>query len=242
MIRALVAWGVLGLLAGCVGEVIGAGEPDSLSAQRAQSVASGDGDPFIEVGGGPTDAGLPLETLDAGALAPVDAGPPEPVDAGPCPAGGAPVFAYTADAVPSNGERVTEGPGGAPMTMTCQSSGCPPDQVEVDELVASAGTVTTCAPPPPACGPGSYPSYIPANPQDGTGGIWSCSGPCDLLVLYGGIYGMRQVCAPTPMSACSGGDVPIFDVDTEQWVCQPMCDGGQYDPAYYGGALVCVPC
>ena len=61
------------------------------------------------------------------------------------------------------------------------------------------------------------------------------------LIQYGGIYDNELHCAPTPPT-CSGGLTPTFIYETETWECEPMCDGGLYDPHDVAGVTVCVPC
>src|SRR5581483_11973652 len=105
-------------------------------------------------------------------------------------------------------------------------------------------TTTECAPPPPACAAGQYPVWVPAEPvlENGveTGGTttpqWLCTGPCDLLIQFGGMFGNRLVCAPKPdCMLCATGDTETFDLNSESWQCQTSCTGGTYDPADYNG-------
>lgn len=175
--------------------------------------------------------------------------------------GQSPVYRYVADSQTNpNYERLIPGPGGAPMTMTCETTTCATDQVEI---VASGGLraggldpkgdgmggteTDLCVPPPPSCGAGEFANYIPpTQTYDGMGtmtaGGWTCTGSCDVLIQYGGMFGMRLVCAPPPPTTCGAGTEPQFDVGTETWSCLPACNGGTYDPATFSGMDVCVPC
>ncbi|MFT3839844.1 MAG: hypothetical protein QM723_22850 [Myxococcaceae bacterium] len=197
-----------------------------------------------------------------GGCAPADAGTPPPPPSNGCPMGQTPVYRYVADSQTNpTYERLIPGPGGAPMTMTCETTTCAVDQVEVIESGGlrlgmdpkdsnGDGTGTEadlCVPPPPSCGAGLFANYIPpTQTYDGTGtmtaGGWTCTGSCDVLIQYGGMFGMRLVCAPPPPTTCGAGTEPQFDVGTETWGCLPACNGGTYDPATFSGMDVCVPC
>jgi hypothetical protein len=174
-----------------------------------------------------------------------------------CPSGQTPVYRYVADSQQNTtGERLVAGPGGAVMTMSCQTTNCAAGDVEVIEVGGkldpanyqmTMGENDYCVPPPPSCGSGEFVDYIPpTQTYDGTGtittGQWTCTGPCDVLIQYGGMFGMRLVCAPPPPTSCPSGQEPQFDVTTETWGCQPACNGGTYDPATFSGQNVCVPC
>lgn len=197
-----------------------------------------------------------------GSCAAPDAGtppppPPPPPPSSTCPAGQTAVYRYVADSqMNSTGARLIEGPGGDPMTMTCETSTCGSGEVEVIEvagqldparLTMNMGETDLCVPPPPTCGAGLYANYIPPTQQyDGSGGMtagqWTCTGACDVLIQYGGMFGMRLVCAPPPPASCPANEEPQFDVTSETWGCQPACNGGTYDPAQFSGQDVCVPC
>src|SRR4051812_19488473 len=91
---------------------------------------------------------------------------------------------------------------------------------------------TTCAPAPPTCASGMFAAWVPVTPVmvDGveTGATnpahWECSGPCDLLIQYGGMFGNRTVCAPNPTSTtCTSGQTETFDLNSETWQCQTSC-------------------
>jgi hypothetical protein len=128
----------------------------------------------------------------------------------------------------------------------------------VDPKNVDAGTPTTlsvCVAPPPDCPSGTSPAFILGSDTLGTtplplgvGGVdvpgtssWHCVPPCDVIVQYGGLYGFRSVCAGTPPT-CTAGQTATFSAKTEEWECDSMCDGGQYDPDPYEGVTVCVPC
>jgi hypothetical protein len=110
-------------------------------------------------------------------------------------------------------------------------------------LEIPCGAVVTCIVPPPTCPGGQSPSFAP-------NGQWHCLPLCDpnssdsVVITYGATYGNTSICAGAPpTTACSTqGDVWTWDYYTEEWVCAPECNGGQFDPHVYGGQTVCVPC
>jgi hypothetical protein len=185
-----------------------------------------------------------------------------------CPAGQVMTWRYTqqADADAgfsgiSTGDRIVEGPGGPPMTATCEAhTECTSDQVAVivpsvdysDPFAFKEASTVTCTSGPPVCASGTSPEYIaPVQVYEDTGvsdgmmqtaGTWRCSGPCDLIVNYGAMFNLRKVCTSKPNLQCTGDTVATFIVETETWSCQAACEGGKYDPATYEGANVCIPC
>ncbi len=259
MIRASGLLLAVSLLSACgVGEATTGGSTDQqLGQQQSQSQNPPDNSGVNGASG--------LGSFNEGSAQP-DAGtpppppPPPPPPSGPCPAGQTPVYRYVADAqANTTGQRISQGPGGDPMTMTCESTSCTGTDVEVVETASALdpntfnqqmGSNTICVPPPPTCGSGEFATYVPPtqlyeDPNGNTGmtsGQWICTGPCDVLVQYGGMFGMRLVCAPPPPTSCPSGEEPIFIVETEQWQCQPACSGGKYDPTQFQGVNICVPC
>jgi hypothetical protein len=180
------------------------------------------------------------------------------------------IYAYVASSqMLMPGERIGTGPGGNPMTSSQGCAPCAAGQVEVldpspygdqfagtgvdpSRLPAAYQDQTTCAPPPPTCAPGTYPTWVPETQvlNDGveTGGTnpahWQCAGPCDLVIQYGAMFGNRLVCAPSPASttSCGAGQSETFDLNSETWQCQTACTGGTYDQTQLMGVTVCVPC
>jgi len=146
------------------------------------------------------------------------------------------------------------------MEVTCEASTCGDGEVGVeiptnpwgDREEDILGTATDqqstieCVVAPPACAGGTSPLWIYELPDalDSTqtsGGFWTCSPPCTVIVDFGGIYGFQSVCADAPPS-CGGGLVPTYQYELQDWECAAMCDGGLYDPVDWAGATVCVPC
>lgn len=163
--------------------------------------------------------------------------------------------------------RIGTGPGGPPMSVQTGCTPCAAGEVEVLDQTASDqnkdrsgmtadGSPTDYAAPqcvtaPPTCASGTFPEWVPPTPEMINGVMtgntiaahWACTGPCDLLVSYGGLFGNRVVCAPQPTSTmCSSGETLTFDLNSETWQCQTSCQGGTYDPATLSGVGVCVPC
>src|SRR5262249_55402121 len=86
----------------------------------------------------------------------------------------------------------------------------------------------------PNCSAGTFPQF-------NAKGQWQCIKSCDVVVHFGELFGGATVCTERPNLNC-GGLTPTFDYDSEQWTCQPMCDGGLYDPYELDGQTVCIPC
>jgi hypothetical protein len=125
------------------------------------------------------------------------------------------------------------------MVVSCGAAQCPAGQVGVvgadpTNLGTPAGAVG-CAEPPPSCPGGESPQYLFSS------STWECTG-CDLVVTYGATYGNYSRCASTPTIECGSGEVPTWDLDSEQWGCKPTCDNGDYDQHSVDGSTVCVPC
>lgn len=166
------------------------------------------------------DGAAPAPVVDGGAAsAPVDAA--SPAD------GEAPDASAIATADASG-----DGDGGATA-----SSG------DAGVLEIPCGAVVTCIVPPPTCPAGQSPSYAP-------NGQWHCLPLCDpnsndsVVITYGATYGNTSICAGAPpTTACpTQGQVWTWDYYTEEWVCAPECNGGQFDQHEYNGQMVCVPC
>lgn len=152
-----------------------------------------------------------------------------------CPGGGSPVFRRRPDRTDGGGSWIMPGDGGALMPMTCE--GAPP--IPCDATLVAVETAPgsfACVPPPGDCAPGTFAHWA--------GSGWTCTEGCELLIHYGGIYGFRTVCAPSPPDtlACAPGEAETFIYETEMWACAPMCDNGLYDIHYVDGGLVCIPC
>jgi hypothetical protein len=223
----------------CVGTMDGTANPSGGSGPGG---SSGD-----DVGGGGDTSGSEetFESLD-------------------CPAGQGALFQNSDDIDPPSdgtidGEKFTSGvragSGGLPMIVSCASTGCGAGQVgvEVDvnplqrleEPTAPASSSVICVEAPPACGTGTSPFWVGSvpDPENGslqTGGFWTCSERCEVVVDFGGLYGFQSACTTAPPS-CSGG-TPTFTFESQEWECAPMCDGGLYDPVDFEGTTVCVPC
>ena len=234
------AWLACGLL-GCVGHMEGTGDPSG----NPGGPGGGSGD---DVGGDTNNQGSD-ETIDT-------------ID---CPAGQGPLWELSADLDASGFERfssgVRTGTGGPPMTLTCGVTGCADGEVGVevaDNPLLDRGEITSeqdlftnsttilCVAAPPACGAGTTPFYVGSVPDPNdttqqTGGFWSCSTACEVVVNFGGLYGYQAACTVAPPS-CGGADAATFTFETQEWECSPMCDGGLYDPVTFEGATVCVPC
>jgi hypothetical protein len=189
------------------------------------------------------------------------AAPPNPMPAQPlaCPPGQTLVYAYAMSAGGAENfiSGVKAGPGGASMTTSCQATTCASGQVAVNvpssefsqrdgtDPSQSAGGIV-CVEPPPSCVAGEYVAYMPGSSDlkgvlgSAVAAGWHCTGPCDLVVQYGPLYGGRTVCAPAKPS-CAAGTMATFDASDEAWHCDTQCGPG-YDVDQYGGGGVCVPC
>jgi hypothetical protein len=167
-----------------------------------------------------------------------------------CPNGGTrtDIYSYTANYTGLIA-RVADGPGGPPMTVQSGCTPCSLGQVEIIDNSSPNPLGPQCVSVPPACAAGTYPEWVPpmSFPQFGipsVAGKWVCTGSCDVLLQYGGMFDYRVDCAVKPLSTmCSGGSVPVFDLLDYKWLCTPICGGTTiYDPATYDGLAVCVPC
>lgn len=111
---------------------------------------------------------------------------------------------------------------------------CVTSEVKVDLPMtdAYAAPESACAPPPPDCLPDQLLDY------DANG--WACRA-CDLLVLYGGIFGDQVQCASQPTLSC-GDLTQTFSAASRDWVCDELCDNGLYDQVSFNGVTMCIPC
>jgi hypothetical protein len=173
--------------------------------------------------------------------------------ANPCPSGENPtdVYEYTAKYT-GQVARISDGPGGPPMTVQQECTPCSPGTVEViDNSDPQPYFAPLCVSPPPTCASGTYPEWIPASPQiydlPPSVARWECRGPCDVLLPWGNMFGNRLVCAQKPMSTGCSGFPAQFDLLEYVWVCNPTpsCNPygmSDYDDDSYEGVPVCVPC
>lgn len=238
---------VLGLVGCGVQSAVHSG-PSGSSGAGGSSGAKVEG----PIEGGPATGGSPAEI-------PIEGGPTGGGGETPavtnCPSGQVQTWRYVADGLvespsPAN---VIEGPGGAPMKVTCEAHPeCTAEEVFVVERGDTPTPRAACRPFPPVCGSGQFPVYVGAHDDlDFEGndrgarqsGYWKCGGACELIVVYGHLFEFRPVCASKPI-ACSGGALPFFEVETEQWTCiqGDDCGGGKYDPDSYRSRLICIPC
>jgi hypothetical protein len=178
-----------------------------------------------------------------------------------CAPGETPTFHGPTRGTGSFSSGIEPGPGGPPLTMTCEAgSSCAPGQVAVEFSAFGSGAASQCVEAPPACAQGEFPAYRPGSngaPDFGGRGIpggsgqvaagWFCSNsPCDVVVEFGGLYGGFAVCAGAP-PACQTSEIPLFSVADQAWTCVVgtggSCPGGgANDPAYLANRMVCVPC
>jgi hypothetical protein len=240
------------LACGCTGQITGTG--GSIDPSNASD------EPTAHPSGGASGC---VSDPDRGSCAPAITHGDLIGAAGPCPIGQTPVYHYTA-ANPNygTGGRIDPIPAGPHpnMSLTCESISCPGGQVGIDmpdNAFAPRGTPQTgpagaassilCADAPPSCPTGQDPAFVPpdyslpGSASTGAGG-WHCAAPCEVVLRFGGLYGLRSVCAPAPPANCPDGQEATFVVGEEVWQCTTPCDGGQYDPVDYAGRQLCVPC